>query len=283
MPRNKNKISARHEITPSDPDSTPVKSCANSDKTSSDSTGGSDKKTKVKPRTTGVKIRRKDLKHYINSTLAKDCGPGKHQAIIVHPDVPEEEKTVEGRLAKMKQILKEMKDNATTNKQRKTASDFEHEIAAAEFNVLKGHISSGDEMSRPRDEEETKSKAPSDFQTIRAICVKCGHDREIDHATTEGDHTSRRFSTGEAKNKPSPKPSTGKQNEADINQIKNNAKLAADGHRVTYKVTDKLSNDKYMEAAEAFEKRVDGTEKGASQRVRVVQVTSTSPKEGGWF
>jgi hypothetical protein len=141
------------------------------------------------------------------------CPPGEHVERVYFPEVPKDEEAPLQRVAKMKEAV----------------GQDPFEIAAVEHNIKKGHITQGRQISRNATQAEKDAGFPGNHQHIKAVCVKCGQFREIDHA-------SNKKSLVEAKN----------QDEAygGTDQFKNNATMLERGGTVSYKLPDYKKKDK---------------------------------------
>ncbi|WP_163993610.1 hypothetical protein [Pyxidicoccus caerfyrddinensis] len=131
------------------------------------------------------------------------CPPGEHSERIYFPEVDPAEASPLKRIEKMKEAGKD-----------------EFEIAAAEHNVRMGHITHGRQISRDATDEEMAAGLPGDHQHVRAVCIKCGKSRELDHAASKRDVT-------ECKNQ---------ERSYGSEQLMNNRVLAERGYKVSYKV-----------------------------------------------
>jgi hypothetical protein len=143
------------------------------------------------------------------------CPEGEHAERIYFPEVPPGEESPAKRLAKLKE-----------------AGNDPFEAAAVEHNIRAGHITHGRQISRGATKAEKKAGKKGDFQNIKAVCVKCGKFRELDHAANKYDVT-------ECKNQEEPFGGT--------DQFKNNRTLAERGKRVSYKVPASQKRDKRMD------------------------------------
>lgn len=135
--------------------------------------------------------------------VENSCPPGKHAERIYFPEVDPEEANPLRRIEKMKESGKDP-----------------FEIAAAEHNVRMGHITHGRQISRDATAEEMAAGLPGDHQHVRAVCMKCGKSRELDHAASKREVT-------ECKNQ---------ERSYGSEQLMNNRVLAERGCKVSYKV-----------------------------------------------
>lgn len=143
------------------------------------------------------------------------CGAGNHAEEIQRPKVPENEKDPQSRINTLKRLAH-------------VAGDV-FEAKAAQFNLDKKHLTSGDQMSRRITAEEKAAGLHEDDQKIWMVCSICKHRREVDEAP-EGGGVVEAKSTQDAV--------TGGKQKA------NNAALLAQGKPVTYK-SPHLNYDKY--------------------------------------
>lgn len=137
----------------------------------------------------------------------KKCKAGEHDEVILHPDVPENEKDPMARVEAMR-----------------AAGTNEHEIQSAIHNIKDGSITDGSQLSRDLLPNEVSAEMTGDEQKIWAICKKCHQKREVDQAPSD-------TSTVEAKDL--------KLGWGDGKQRKNNLKRAKDGNSVIYKIPAK--------------------------------------------
>ena len=154
------------------------------------------------------------------------CGAGNHSEEVQRPKVPPNEADPQKRIDKIAAM-------ATT-----TGDAFE--AKAAQYNLDKGHLTHGSQMSREITPEEKAAGLHPDDQKVWMICTVCKHRREADEAPDD-DSTVEAKSTAEAV--------TGGKQKA------NNAKRIADGNQVTYK-SPPVNYDKYKEWTEAGFKMV---------------------------
>ncbi|MFL5350011.1 MAG: hypothetical protein ACJ8AT_34980 [Hyalangium sp.] len=132
------------------------------------------------------------------------CPDGEHVERIYFPEVDPAEATPLKRIEKLKEA---------------GADPFE--IAAAAHNVQEGHITHGRQISRGATQAELSADLPGNHQHIKAVCVKCGQFRELDHASSK-------TSPVECKDQ--------KGSYGGTAQFKNNKTLAERGYKVSYKV-----------------------------------------------
>ena len=144
------------------------------------------------------------------------CPPGEHAERIYFPEVDPAEANPLKRIEKMKEAANEA-----------------FEVAAAEHNVRMGHITHGRQISRGVTPDEELMGAKGDHQHIKAVCIKCGQLRELDHAADK------RMIT-ECKNQEQPYGGT--------TQFRNNQALVERGYRVSYKVPEFQRGDRRLES-----------------------------------
>jgi hypothetical protein len=132
------------------------------------------------------------------------CPDGEHVERIYFPEIDRAEKNPWKRIEKMKEA---------------GADSFE--IFATEHNVKEGHITNGRQISRGATQAELDAGLPGNHQHIKAVCIKCGQFREIDHA-------SNRKAPVECKNQKSSYGGTA--------QFKNNMAMVEQGYKVSYKI-----------------------------------------------
>ncbi|WP_164010869.1 hypothetical protein [Pyxidicoccus trucidator] len=144
------------------------------------------------------------------------CPPGEHAERIYFPDVDPAEASPLNRIEKMRE-----------------AGNDPFEIAAAEYNVRLGHITHGRQISRGATPDEESAGAKGDHQHIKAVCIKCGQLRELDHAPDKRVIT-------ECKNQGG--------SYGGSTQFRNNQGLAQRGFRVSYKVPESQRGDRRLES-----------------------------------
>lgn len=147
------------------------------------------------------------------------CPAGEHVERIYFPDVPPDEERLTSRLNKMKE-----------------AGNDPFEIAAVEHNIKAGHITNGRQISRAATREERNAGLKGNHQHVKAVCVKCGQFREIDHASSKNRVT-------ECKNQEAPFGGT--------EQFRNNRTLVERGKDISYKVPASQRGDKRLETLRA--------------------------------
>jgi hypothetical protein len=143
------------------------------------------------------------------------CPPGEHVERVYFPEVPPGEESPAKRLAKLKE-----------------AGNDPFEVAAVAHNINAGHITHGRQISRGATESELDAGLKGDFQHVKAVCVKCGQFRELDHASSKDNVT-------ECKNQRTPFSGTP--------QFMNNRTMVERGKRVSYKVPASQKRDKRMD------------------------------------
>jgi hypothetical protein len=142
------------------------------------------------------------------------CPAGEHAERIYFPDVDPVEASPLKRIEKMKE-----------------AGNDPFEIAAVEHNVRAGHITHGRQISRDATDEELDAGLPGDHQHVRAVCIKCGKSRELDHAASKREVT-------ECKNQ---------ERSYSSEQLMNNRSLAERGYKVSYKVPAARRTDRKVD------------------------------------
>lgn len=151
---------------------------------------------------------------FARPSVEERCSPGEHTERIYFPEVDPSEAHPLKRLEKLKQ-----------------AGNDAFEIAAVEHNIHAGHITHGRQISRGATPEELVAGLSGDHQHIRAVCIKCGASREIDHASGSRAVT-------ECKNQ------EGKYGSP---QMKNNKALVERSFKVSYKVPDSKRHDRKLD------------------------------------
>ena len=131
------------------------------------------------------------------------CPPGEHAERIYFPEVDPTEANPLKRIEKMRE-----------------AGNDAFEIAAAEHNVRIGHVTHGRQISRDATQAELEAGLAGDHQHVRAVCIRCGKSREIDHAASKREVT-------ECKNQ---------ERSYSSEQLMNNQVLMERGVKVAYKV-----------------------------------------------
>ncbi len=150
----------------------------------------------------------KQKKEKSNEEKPEDCGPGNHVERIVFPDCPKNEQKPENRIKKMEEA----------------GNHDPFEIAAAKHNVKSGEITNGRQISRNRTESEKAKGEKGDNQHVKARCIICEREREVDQAHD-------RNSSVEAKNQEG--------SFAGTDQYRNNVQMATvGGKKVTYKIPE---------------------------------------------
>lgn len=144
------------------------------------------------------------------------CPPGEHAERIYFPEVDSTEASPLQRIEKMKE-----------------AGNDAFEVAAAEHNVRMGHITHGRQISRSATPDEEMAGAKGDHQHIKAVCIRCGQLRELDHAPDKRTIT-------ECKNQ--------EKSYGGSPQFRNNEALAKSGCRVSYKVPESQRRDRRLES-----------------------------------
>jgi hypothetical protein len=148
--------------------------------------------------------------------VEEPCPPGEHVERLYFPEIDPAEANPFRRVEKMKEA---------------GADPFE--VAAVEHNIKLGHITHGRQISRGATLAELNAGLPGNHQHIKAVCVKCGQFREVDHASD-------RKSSVECKNQ------TSQYGQSD--QFKNNKILLERGYDVAYKVPASKQRDKKINA-----------------------------------
>lgn len=135
------------------------------------------------------------------------CGAGNHTEELHRPDVPPEEHDPNARAR-----WKEAFDNDTDG-------DV-FEARATRYNIAKGHITDGNQISRNISPSEKAAGAHEDDQKLWLVCTVCGYRREVDEAPAD-DHTVESKSSEDAL--------------GGSDQKTNNRARVAAGNTVTYK------------------------------------------------
>ncbi|MBZ4421602.1 hypothetical protein [Myxococcus sp. RHSTA-1-4] len=143
------------------------------------------------------------------------CPPGEHAERIYFPEVDPAEANPLRRIAKMRD-----------------AENDAFEIAAAEYNVKRGHITHGRQISRAATSAELAAGLNGGHQHVKAVCIRCGQSREIDHAADKR-------TTVECKNQMSPYGGS--------DQLKNNKTMLERGMRVSYKLPAGQRGDRRLQ------------------------------------
>ncbi|MCP3145376.1 hypothetical protein [Pyxidicoccus xibeiensis] len=151
---------------------------------------------------------------FASPVAEEKCPPGEHAERIYFPEVAPDEAHPLRRVEKMKE-----------------AGNDPFEVAAVEHNIAAGHITHGRQISRGVTPREKAAKMKGDSHYVRAVCIKCGASRELDHASARNNST-------ECKNQDSPYGS---------DQMLNNKALLERGFKVSYKVPDSKRNDRKLE------------------------------------
>jgi hypothetical protein len=150
--------------------------------------------------------------------VEEPCSPGEHVERLYFPEVDPAEANPLKRVKKMKEA---------------GADPFE--VAAVEHNINSGHITHGRQISRGATPAELDAGSPGNHQHVKAVCIKCGQFREIDHASGNK-------SSVECKNQ------TKQYGQTD--QFKNNKVLLERGYHVSYKVPASKQGDKKINTLE---------------------------------
>ncbi|MBZ4420412.1 hypothetical protein [Myxococcus sp. RHSTA-1-4] len=142
------------------------------------------------------------------------CPAGEHAERIYFPEIAPEEAHPLRRVEKMKE-----------------AGNEPFEVAAVEHNIKAGHITHGRQISRGVTPREKAAGMKGDTHHVRAVCIKCGASRELDHASSKTSST-------ECKNQDSSYGS---------DQMVNNKTLLERGFNVSYKVPDAKRGDRRLD------------------------------------